>query len=87
MNVCFWYVPSCLRAISDRNFEWNARLHRVAPRIKEQMMKSGTLMVGYQPMGEKPNFFRPILSNPAATQQDCDFLISEIVALGEAANV
>merc|ERR1712141_4307 len=33
----------------------------------------GTLMVSYQPLGDTPNFFRSILSNPATREEDIDF--------------
>lgn len=46
-------------------------------------MESGTTMVGYQPQGDKANFFRMVISNPAATQSDIDFLIGEIERLGQ----
>ncbi|GLD51357.1 glutamate decarboxylase 1-like isoform X1 [Lates japonicus] len=49
---------------------------------KIMMMESGTTMVGYQPQGNKVNFFRMVVSNPAATQSDIDFLIDEIERLG-----
>lgn len=42
------------------------------------MMESGTTMVGYQPQGNKVNFFRMVISNAAVTQSDIDFLIDEI---------
>jgi hypothetical protein len=47
------------------------------------MMRAGTTMVNYQPDKDKPNFFRMIISNPAITKDDLEFLISEIVKLGE----
>lgn len=47
------------------------------------MMESGTTMVGYQPQGNKVNFFRMVISNPAATQSDIDFLIDEMERLGQ----
>lgn len=56
---------------------------KVAPKIKALMMESGTTMVGYQPQGDKANFFRMVISNPAATQSDIDFLIEEIERLGQ----
>lgn len=58
-------------------------LHQVAPKIKAMMMESGTTMVGYQPQGNKVNFFRMVVSNPAATQSDIDFLIDEIERMGQ----
>ena len=56
---------------------------QVAPKIKAMMMEKGSTMVGYQPMNDLPNFFRMIISNPAATHGDIDFLIEEIEKLGE----
>jgi len=45
------------------------------------MMECGTTMVGYQPQGEKVNFFRMVVSNAAVTRSDIDFLIDEIERL------
>ncbi|KAM7104139.1 glutamate decarboxylase 1 isoform 3-T3 [Molossus nigricans] len=81
-NVCFWYIPQSLRGMPDGP-ERREKLHRVAPKIKALMMESGTTMVGYQPQGDKVNFFRMVISNPAATQSDIDFLIEEIERLGQ----
>ena len=58
-------------------------LPQVAPVIKARMMEYGTTMVSYQPLGDKVNFFRMVISNPAATHQDIDFLIEEIERLGQ----
>uniref|UniRef100_A0A8C5AMR3 Glutamate decarboxylase 1b n=1 Tax=Gadus morhua TaxID=8049 RepID=A0A8C5AMR3_GADMO len=80
-NVCFWYLPLSLRGMPE-GAERREKLHRVAPKIKALMMESGTTMVGYQPQGQKVNFFRMVVSNPAATQSDIDFLIDEIERLG-----
>uniref|UniRef100_A0A8C2JBT3 Glutamate decarboxylase 1 n=1 Tax=Cyprinus carpio TaxID=7962 RepID=A0A8C2JBT3_CYPCA len=55
----------------------------VAPKIKAMMMECGTTMVGYQPQGDKVNFFRMVISNPAVTRSDIDFLIDEIERLGQ----
>ncbi|KAM4870456.1 glutamate decarboxylase 1 isoform X2 [Urocitellus parryii] len=81
-NVCFWYIPQSLRGVPDSP-ERQEKLHRVAPKIKALMMESGTTMVGYQPQGDKANFFRMVISNPGATQSDIDFLIEEIERLGQ----
>uniref|UniRef100_A0A8C5CR97 Glutamate decarboxylase 2 n=1 Tax=Gadus morhua TaxID=8049 RepID=A0A8C5CR97_GADMO len=80
-NVCFWYLPPGMRHIVDKE-EKNKRLHKVAPVIKARMMEYGTTMVSYQPQGDKVNFFRMVISNPAATFEDIDFLIEEIERLG-----
>ncbi|PKU40640.1 hypothetical protein llap_9061 [Limosa lapponica baueri] len=81
-NVCFWYIPPSLRSMED-NEERMSRLMKVAPVIKARMMEYGTTMVSYQPLGDKVNFFRMVISNPAATHQDIDFLIDEIERLGQ----
>lgn len=47
------------------------------------MMEKGSTMVGYQPLDDKPNFFRMIISNPATTNHDIDFLLDEIEKLAE----
>jgi len=56
---------------------------QVAPVIKARMMEYGTTMVSYQPQGDKVNFFRMVISNPAANFEDIDFLIEEIERLGQ----
>uniref|UniRef100_A0A8K9UWX0 Glutamate decarboxylase 1b n=1 Tax=Oncorhynchus mykiss TaxID=8022 RepID=A0A8K9UWX0_ONCMY len=81
-NVCFWYIPPSLRGMEHNSKEYREKLHKVAPNIKAMMMESGTTMVGYQPQGQKVNFFRMVISNPAALQSDIDFLIDEIERLG-----
>ncbi|XP_068101644.1 glutamate decarboxylase 1 isoform X2 [Hyperolius riggenbachi] len=81
-NVCFWYIPPSLQSMPHSD-ERQEKLHRVAPKIKAFMMESGTTMVGYQPQGDKANFFRMVISNPAATKSDIDFLVDEIVRLGQ----
>ncbi|XP_053323446.1 glutamate decarboxylase 1-like [Spea bombifrons] len=80
-NVCFWYIPPSLRRV-PRGKEWNAKLHKVASTIKAHMMEEGTVMIGFQPLGEKPNFFRVVFSNPATKKSDVDFLLEEIERLG-----
>lgn len=46
------------------------------------MMTAGTLMVGYQPLDDRPNFFRNIISSAAVTESDVDFLLDEMDRLG-----
>lgn len=56
---------------------------KVAPIIKERMVKSGTMMVGYQPLGDKVNFFRVVIFSPLVTLKDVDFFLDEIERLGK----
>lgn len=39
-------------------------------------------MVGYQPLDDKPNFFRAVFSNNATVKEDVLFMIDEIERLG-----
>lgn len=47
------------------------------------MMKQGTIMVGYQPLGNKVNFFRVTVFSPLLSQKDMDFFLDEIERLGK----
>ncbi|XP_041438528.1 cysteine sulfinic acid decarboxylase isoform X2 [Xenopus laevis] len=82
VNLCFWYVPPSLRDQQDSPDYWQ-RLGKVAPVIKERMIKKGSMMVGYQPHGDRVNFFRQVLVNPALTKTDLDFFLDEIELLAE----
>ncbi|ODM92267.1 Glutamate decarboxylase [Orchesella cincta] len=80
-NVCFWYVPTRLRGMQHTK-EREHLLGEVCSKLKQRMMEAGTLMIGYQPQGDIPNFFRSIISNPAVKRGDIDFMISELDRLG-----
>lgn len=45
-------------------------------------MDCGTLMIGYQPLGDTPNFFRSIISSQAVQKEDVDFMLNELDRLG-----
>lgn len=81
-NVCFWYIPPSLRKFPDSSEFWT-ELRKVAPVIKERMMKKGSLMVGYQPHRDKANFFRMVVISPEARREDMDFVLEEIHNLGK----
>lgn len=81
-NVCFWYFPPSLRNLDDGPELWS-KVHNVAPVIKERMMKTGSLMVGYQPHGDRANFFRMVVVNPETGRADMDFVLDEIHDLGK----
>uniref|UniRef100_A0A4W4DMR9 Glutamate decarboxylase 3 n=1 Tax=Electrophorus electricus TaxID=8005 RepID=A0A4W4DMR9_ELEEL len=78
-NVCFWYLPTTTVL---RRLKGSVHVSKVAPKIKAKMMESGATMVGYQPLGDKVNFFRCVFSNPATQKADVDFLVDEIARLG-----
>uniref|UniRef100_A0A1B0CFM9 Glutamate decarboxylase n=1 Tax=Lutzomyia longipalpis TaxID=7200 RepID=A0A1B0CFM9_LUTLO len=81
-NVCFWYLPPSLRSC-PRDEEFLTKLHRVAPKIKERMMKEGSMMITYQPLRQKPNFFRLVLQNSSLEKSDMLHIINKIAQLGE----
>ncbi|KAK3092362.1 hypothetical protein FSP39_001932 [Pinctada imbricata] len=81
-NVCFWYIPPSLRG-KERTADWWKSLAKVAPVIKERMTTNGTMLIGYQPDGERVNFFRMIVSNLEIVKKDMDFVIDEIDRLGK----
>lgn len=80
-NICFWYVPPSLQTV-ERNEDYRQKIHCVAPKIKERMMKEGTMMMTYQPLREKPNFFRLVLQNSALNKEDMLHIVDEIERLG-----
>jgi glutamate decarboxylase len=55
---------------------------QVAPRIKERMMKEGSMMVTYQPLRNQPNFFRLVLQNSGVVSADMDYFVQEFERLG-----
>jgi len=57
-------------------------LEQVAPRIKERMMKDGSMMVTYQPLRNQPNFFRLVLQNSGVERADMDYFVQEFERLG-----
>lgn len=84
-NVCFWFIPKSMRG-EEETPEWWVRLSKVAPAIKERMVKAGTLMVGYSPIACKSlvNFFRMVTTcTPTPTPAHMDFVLEEIERLGE----
>ncbi|XP_077048846.1 cysteine sulfinic acid decarboxylase isoform X4 [Agelaius phoeniceus] len=81
INLCFWFIPPSLRGQENSPEFWD-KLGKVAPAIKEKMIRRGSMMVGYQPQGSHVNFFRQIITNPAVTRQDLDFFLDEIQELG-----
>lgn len=81
-NICFWYIPKKLRNL-PRDESFNEQLHKVAPAIKEKMMKEGSMMITYQPLKTKPNFFRLVLQDSSLNKDDMLHFIDIIERYGE----
>ena len=83
-NVGFWYIPPSLRD-QEETEDWWRRLEEVAPRIKERMIREGSLMIGYQPLPymNLKNFFRFVLHGvPRPTKENMEFVVNEIERIG-----
>jgi len=91
LNVCFWYIPPTLvvnnphEPLSSINIKSNfgQALHKVTAEIKACMQSRGNTMVAYQPLGNKPNFFKICMNSPTCTHQDLDFVLDEIVQISQ----
>ena len=57
---------------------------QVAPAIKELMQEAGDAMIGFQPLGDAPNFFRLVFAG-AKLLQECNLegLLQRINTYGE----
>lgn len=47
------------------------------------MIKRGSLMINYQPLHEKPNFFRFVIQNSGVNIEDILYVFDEMENLGE----
>ncbi|XP_047115868.1 cysteine sulfinic acid decarboxylase-like [Schistocerca piceifrons] len=81
INVCFWYIPKRLQGLDNQN-DFHQSLHKVAAKLKELMMKKGSMMINYQPLRNWPNFFRFVVQNSAVTHADIDYFLEELDRLG-----
>nr|XP_009858609.1 cysteine sulfinic acid decarboxylase isoform X1 [Ciona intestinalis] len=81
-NVPFWYIPPSLKG-KEKNEDYFKQLASIIPTIKTRMQKSGTLLVGYTPVGKIPTFFRMTVMNDKANFSDMDFVLDEIVKNGK----
>lgn len=72
----------CIFSSTFIDFAQQTTGFQVTAKLKSRMMNSGTLMISYQPLGDKPNFFRNIISNSGVQRKDVDFLLAELERLG-----
>lgn len=80
-NVCFWYTPRSIKHLKGE--ELKEALHKVAPKVKEQMVRKGSMLITYQPLRGMANFFRLVLQNSGVTHEDMNFFAEEIERLSE----
>ncbi|KAK9917530.1 hypothetical protein WJX75_005371 [Coccomyxa subellipsoidea] len=82
-NVCFYWVPPCMRPFHlDRATQSElADMGKVAPKLKHHMQMNGDAMIGFQPLGSWPNFFRIVFASAwSLTEKDLDALLDQIVS-------
>lgn len=85
-NVCFWYVPKCLRPFSwdESTQSQRDKLHKVAPLIKSEMQRRGDAMIGFQSINGRPNFFRMVFASAdILSQKDIEAMMTRLAAIGE----
>ncbi|XP_065166336.1 glutamate decarboxylase 2 [Atheta coriaria] len=81
--ICFWYIPTKMRNQAETD-SWWSDLYKIAPKIKEKMVREGTLMIGYQPVKNHGNFFRFVITcHPQTTPEDMEYVIKKIIEYGE----
>lgn len=80
-NICFWYIPPSLKE-SRTEEDFAEKLHKIAPKIKERMMKEGSMMVTYQAIKGHPNFFRIVSQNSTLEESDMIHLIEQFERYG-----
>ncbi|KAI4498076.1 hypothetical protein M0802_006900 [Mischocyttarus mexicanus] len=78
-NVCFWYTPPSKRHLKGEQL--SNILHKIAPIIKERMVRKGSMLITYQSLRNLPNFFRLVLQNSGLTKTDMRFFVDEIERL------
>lgn len=57
---------------------------QVAPKLKHHMQMNGDAMIGFQPLGSWPNFFRIVFASAWSLKEtDLDALLDRMDALGQ----
>lgn len=85
-NVCFWYIPEGLRPFdfAKATKDQVAALHRLAPRIKNEMQRSGDALIGYQAVNGRPNFFRMVFASAdIVEEEDVTAMMGRMARIGE----
>ena len=82
-NISFWYIPPSFADVHKGTEYYNKKLHSIAPKIKERMMKTGSMMITYQPLRDLPNFFRLVVQNSGLNKEDMDYFVETIRGLGK----
>ncbi|KAJ8036303.1 Cysteine sulfinic acid decarboxylase [Holothuria leucospilota] len=85
-NVCFWFIPPCLRG-KENEPDFYQRLSKVAPIIKAKMVYQGSIMITYQPQKDKVNFFRMVVIHSFLDKRHMDYVLNKIEEFGKTVEV
>jgi hypothetical protein len=90
-NVCWWYVPTTLRALveADGPACVYSVLDKVTPAMYEATQRAGSMLVNFNPLSDHglPRFFRIVTNNSIVNTEDMDFVLAEMQRLGDTLNV
>jgi glutamate/tyrosine decarboxylase-like PLP-dependent enzyme len=86
VSVSFYYIPDRLRKMDKNDENYKKELDLIAPKMKAEMVRRGTMMMSYQKQTQKRikhvNFLRPVV-HLGKTKEDCDFIIQELNDIGK----
>jgi len=95
-NVCFYYVPPCLKKegfdytntpYEEWTEEMKTRIGKACPLIKKMMQERGTMMCTYQTQKHHVNFWRMVLISSCLTYKDMDYVLDEIEECGKSISI
>jgi len=82
LNVCFWYIPPSARNLPKGSPERKQKIDQAVQSIRRSMHDEGKVLLNYQPQGELPNFFRPVLCSSNTTTAHMDLIMERIESFG-----
>merc|ERR1712159_539978 len=89
-NLCFYLVPpsmrdelSGVRDVAELNEQQRAALSTVAPVVKDRMQRSGSGMIGFQPVNGFSNCWRMVIAGAkeALTVEGVDAIVEDLLNL------
>jgi len=81
LNICFWYNPGWLRALSPGE-ERDALYTKVTASTCNGVNAAARVLVDYSPNQRGPEFFRMVINSPQIRESDLELVLSEIERVG-----
>jgi glutamate/tyrosine decarboxylase-like PLP-dependent enzyme len=91
-NLCFYMVPPSMRdelagvaSAADLTDDQRTALSTVAPVVKDRMQRSGSGLIGFQPVNGFSNCWRMVIAGAkeALTNDGIDAILDDMLALGD----